>query len=155
MTCVTASRSMARRTRSGSNCSRSTNVAPRNIAGIIVTKAPLNTSEPAWSTTLSGVIRHCEANSRPYAARTAYESTIPLGVPVVPLLYMMLKTSSGAIAGTDGDASGGTPAINASTWDSSVRSRLASASAASARTASARRSGLSGTVAAPILAAAQ
>ena len=115
----------------------------------------MKTCDPAWSTTLSGVIRHCEANSVQYAARTPYDSTIPLGMPVVPLRYMMLKASPGLMIGIEGAASIGTPAASASTSAASVTSSVAPASAASVATASARSGGLSGTVAAPSRADAQ
>ena len=69
-----------------SNRGCSTYVAPRKSAGISVTNAPLNTSEPACITTLSGVMRHAEAKSVQYIARMSCVWTIPFGVPVVPLL---------------------------------------------------------------------
>ena len=42
---------------------------PRYIHGITVSMAPLNTSEPACSATLSGVMRQAPANSAQYIAR--------------------------------------------------------------------------------------
>ena len=88
---VTFSRSIASMNSTGSNFFCRTYVAPRKSAGKSVTKAPLNTSDPAWRTTLSGVMRNVDANSAQYIARMSCVWTIPLGTPVVPLLYMMLN----------------------------------------------------------------
>ena len=70
MTCVTCSRSTVSMNACASNFSCSTYVQPRNHAGMSVTNAPLNTSEPAWKTTLSGVKRNCDAKSVQYMPRT-------------------------------------------------------------------------------------
>jgi len=61
-------------------------VHPSPQAGMRVTKAPLNTSDPACITTLSGVKRKALAKSEQYIPRTKWVCTMPLGWPVVPLL---------------------------------------------------------------------
>ena len=47
-------------------------------------KAPLKTSEPEWSTTLSGWMRKLDAKPVQYASRIACVWTMPFGSPVVP-----------------------------------------------------------------------
>src|SRR5271169_6079132 len=63
MMCVALSRSTVSTNVRGSKLLSKTYFAPRYIAGISVTKAPLKTMEPEWSTTLSGVMRKVEAKS--------------------------------------------------------------------------------------------
>ena len=99
--CVTRSRATVSMNALGVERAMHTYVAPSMNAGSIVTIAPLNTSEPACSTTDSGVIRHALAISVAYIARMKCVCTMPFGSPVVPLVYMMVITSS-ALTGVTG-----------------------------------------------------
>ena len=60
----------------------------------MVTNAPLKTMAPACITTDSGVMRQADAIVRAYIARMKCVCWMPLGAPVVPLVYMMLKSAS-------------------------------------------------------------
>jgi hypothetical protein len=142
----------------------------------------LNTSAPVCRTTLSGAIRHAVAISDAYIARMKWVCMMPLGRPVVPLVYMTVRRSS-ASTSTSGCApdaaaisspkdgacsveasmktvSGGCASAGQASLSVAAAAELASstrgrASASSDATPGASSSGDSGTAAAPILAQAQ
>ena len=94
---VTRSRSIVAMTASASKARSTMNVAPSMNAGIIVVIAPLNTIEPECSTTDSGTMRQ-EFALAAYIARMKCVCWMPLGVPVVPDVYISVHRSPGSTA---------------------------------------------------------
>ena len=104
---MTRSAASVASTASASNAGSSTYVQPTYSAGISVTNAPLNASEPECMTTLSGWIRNELAKPVAYASRIRCVCTIPFGSPVVPELYRIVSgwsSGSRGAGGGDGEA---------------------------------------------------